>query len=230
MRFAAEAAGTVAALSNPETLGTPTYGGGTELASDTVAPADGALVIVKLKSRDKDPHTHVAPSTTLANMTAWTLIDTVAQVDSTAPRYCRMSAWWARATGAPGPGTITPGASIPVFNLDVDVLQVAAGYDTADPIGAVGVNSNEAGTTLAVTLDNNPAADSVCIAELLQHGNDSSIGITGSFAQLRFYDREAVLNMATHYDMADAPTTVNYSSLRNGDAHLGLYFEVRKAA
>ena len=169
-----------AALSDAEQLSFDFLGGSpspSSIPSASINPGDGALikVIVRHRSTDGLARTHLAPTTTLANLhdfgsgvrfqKIWDSFDATGA-------DLRVTEWWGYATGATGAGTITGNFSGAVQNASIEVFRYAAGW-AASPNGVFDTTEG-AGTTWAVTFGSAPVATSRLLMAVLQNTTDQS--------------------------------------------------------
>jgi hypothetical protein len=149
---------------------------GTSIASNTVNPGNGALVIpiVRHRMTSGTDVLHTAPTTTLANMS--TRVEAI-QRGEVGAAALRVSGWETRASGATGDGTLTGQYnSTTVNNRMIELIRFASGFDATNPIGEVNSNRGNSGTTLSVSFTNPPASTSVGILAYLDNVN----GVPGS--------------------------------------------------
>lgn len=216
-------------LSTPALLTTATVatGSATSLTSASVSPSSDALLIAIIKTTGDRSGSLALSSTTLANVGSWTTVTPTYSGNADAGT---LMIAYAQITGSPGSGTVT--ASWTSGSNAVMFLVEVTGHNTSAPVTQSKIGSaSTTGTTYSLTLDASPASTSAVIAGLA-HRSITGITPGASFTELGDTTPSGSGNQRaqSQYDLTSATTTVDWSTLTDGNARLGMAIEVAEAA
>lgn len=204
----------------------------TTIASGTITPSANALLIAAAFCNA----TASAPNVTgvaddLDDVGAWS---ERAEVAYGSNPFSSVSLWTAQCGAVPGDGvvTVTWGAS---YARKVLHVYEVTGHDVDAPVTQVKTNTSSA-TTLTVTLDGAPAADSMVFAGMAIANADnpsSNIAPGAGFTEGGEVDCATGtdgLDTETMYDIASADTTADWSNIKDAQHNVGGAMEIKAAA
>lgn len=198
------------------------------IASLSVSPAANSLLIVCAGG------THSAGSTLPVAITdalsggslTWTDVEhTIGAANS-----ANVVIAWAICGPTPGSGVITATWNISHARRSIFVIEVASGFDTTTPIRQSKVNGQTGSSTLTITFDSTPLADSLIIGAV-EHRQSAITTATPGAGFTGFTQQNAGLGTALHvqYDLENADTTVDWTDLST-IAAAGAAIEIAAAA
>lgn len=220
-------------LSNPTSLAlasSQTSGGVASIATGSVSPPSDCLLIAA-GIEDSGAGTTVAMSTTLANVGAWTVVQSA--------NYGTNDAAWiatAKVTGAPGSGTVTATFGVNLVDNTVMRLYYVTGHDTVTPIKQSKTSTGTAATA-TVTLDTQPAALSEVFAlcgqvHFATSGSKTMVPSGTELNQDYLNNTSFSFDIEAEYQYTNglAPTTHTVGTLGTPDAWGMVAIEINAAA
>lgn len=155
------------------------------VVSNSVAPANDALLIAVSIFRDSADEDHQAPTTTLANVGTWTKAGEVSREQTSVSRWFSAAFWWAKITGDPGEGTVTYNLAGSAFNFHGLLFEIASDYHPTTPIRQFGSNSVELSAgSLAVDMASDPLSLSQVISVIMGQATTNAMGQPSTWADL----------------------------------------------
>lgn len=200
------------------------------LTSASIAPSANALLIVVASIRRQATIPHIDSVTdTFSDVGAWTIYGPAENYNATPDLSGGIAIAVAQAGASPGTGAVTVGWSVTTSARSILRVFEVTGHNTATPVAQSKTNTGIL-TTLTITLDSTPAADSMVFAAI------NSVDASGVTNDADFTEIAETSSGGTNdsyqqeqYDLASASTGVDWSDL-NTDTNVAVAIEIKAAA
>lgn len=204
----------------------------TTVTSGSVSPTAGNLLVVVVGAIGNSAVDAVNSVTTTCSG-SWTLTEKIDYSAANGTPVARVAIYTATVPASPGSGTFTATFAGAEARKTIAVIEIS-GHDTSSPIGATATGS-DTGTTLSITLDASPAADSCVIGATVEYDNTANTSIEpgSGFNELADFGVGASPDAQTQveYDSTPLGTTVNWSGYGSSSSiQVGGAIEIKAAA
>lgn len=206
-------------------------GSSSTITSASVSPTANALIIMGSGYRNSTIRSANAPTSSMTGIGTITSIINE-NGDNTDTVCSGTGAWYSQATASPVSGTVTATWSS-AANQQIVWVAECTGHDTSSPIGEkkAAALAQVAGTSITTTLDNAPAATSMCVAATIVHSTASGLTATTGFTELIDANPASTTPLFyVQYDRTSPPTAVTRGGLASTQNRSQIYFEIKEAS